>query len=78
MIATLRQSKANLSRLVERAASGEEVLITVRGRPRARLVAAPQGRMDGWAAELRALQRQQTKKPAEGSVVLDELRADRW
>ena len=40
MIATVRESKARLSELVERAASGEEVLITVNERPKARLVAA--------------------------------------
>ena len=78
MIASLRDSKANLSRLVERAASGEEILITVRGRPRARLVGAPQSRMDGWAAELQTVQRRHTSKLADGSVILDELREDRW
>ena len=36
MIATLRESKAHLSALVERAAQGEEVVITVRGKPKAR------------------------------------------
>ena len=37
MIVTLRESKARLSALVAVAASGEEVIITVRGKPRARL-----------------------------------------
>ena len=37
MYKTLRESKATLSALVERACGGEEVVITVRGRPRVRL-----------------------------------------
>jgi len=82
MIATLRESKAKLSELVERAASGEEVLITVRGRPKARLVAAQSSgetetRMTGWAAELRKLQRKCSLAPGRGSVV-EELRDERW
>ena len=35
---TLYQAKTNLSRLVERAAAGEEIVIAKSGRPRARLV----------------------------------------
>lgn len=35
---TLYQAKTHLSRLVERAAAGEEIVITKSGRPRARLV----------------------------------------
>ena len=37
MIRTLKESKATLSALVERASRGEEVVITVRGVPKARL-----------------------------------------
>ena len=39
MITTLREGKAKLSALVESAARGEEVVIMVRGKPRARLCA---------------------------------------
>ena len=39
MIATLKESKARLSELVRLAGAGEEVLITVRGKPQARLSA---------------------------------------
>lgn len=39
---TLDDAKSNLSRLVERAAAGEEILIEDAGRPLARLVPAPQ------------------------------------
>jgi prevent-host-death family protein len=38
MIATVRTAKAKLSELLERAAAGEEVIITCDGRPKARLV----------------------------------------
>ena len=38
MIATLRESKASLSELVALANSGEEVLITVHGQPKARFL----------------------------------------
>ena len=37
MIATLKESKARLSEFVRMAGAGQEVLITVRGKPRARL-----------------------------------------
>jgi prevent-host-death family protein len=38
MIATVRTAKARLSELLERAAAGEEIVITCDGRPKARLV----------------------------------------
>jgi prevent-host-death family protein len=41
MIKTLKESKARLSELVERASRGEDVLITVRGQVKARLTRAP-------------------------------------
>jgi len=37
MIAKLREAKEQLSELVKRAAAGEEIIITVRGEPMARL-----------------------------------------
>ena len=59
MIRSLRESKATLSELVERASRGEDVLITVRGRVKARLTRAapPTGavEMQRWADELRDL-----------------------
>ena len=60
MVKTLRESKAKLSELVDRASRGEEVLITVRGQVKARLTqpSIPQPGQLGavWAKELRALQ----------------------
>lgn len=45
MITNLREAKAQLSMLVQRAAKGEEIIITVHGRPTARMTAvtAPAG-----------------------------------
>ncbi len=40
MTATLRETQADLQRLVELASRGEEVLITVDGRPKAKLTCA--------------------------------------
>ncbi len=61
MLKTLRESKAKLSELVELASRGEDVLITVRGKVKARLTRAtqPAGSSAGpaWVRELRALQR---------------------
>lgn len=77
MIASLRESKANLSKLVERASAGEEVLITVRGRPKARLVATAKSDMAGWAKELATHLRKQPVRSG-SSNALDEVREDRW
>lgn len=61
MVKTLRESKAKLSALVDRASRGEDVLITVRGQVKARLtrsgIAQPTKLGAQWAKELRALQR---------------------
>ena len=38
MIVNMHEAKTHLSRLVERAAAGEEIIIGKAGRPRARLV----------------------------------------
>lgn len=42
MIASIREARAKLSKLVESAANGEEVILTSHGTPRAKLVALPQ------------------------------------
>jgi len=77
MIASLRESKANLSKLVERAAAGEEVLISVRGRPKARLSGIPKSNMGAWAVELQALQGG-LPPASDNSTIIDEIRKDRW
>ena len=84
MVKTLRESKAKLSELVDRASRGEDVLITVRGTVKARLTkveASPAG-FEGraWARELRTLQEamKRRKKPKLAiEPILAEHRADR-
>ena len=81
MIATLRESKAKLSELVQLASRGEEVLITVRGKPSARLL--PVGEedfpMSAWMRELASLRASlKTSRSASHSTTLDEVREDRW
>ncbi len=43
MVANVRTAKARLSELLERAAAGEEVVITSDGKPKAKLVAVGSG-----------------------------------
>ena len=83
MVTNLREAKSSLSEYVKRASEGEEILITVRGEPKARLVAItpePKKQMsrEEWIAQL-------TKAAEEGCVgtpkntpqkVWDEMRAD--
>lgn len=60
MMRTLKESKAKLSELVDRASRGEDVLITVRGQVKARLTRAivPREAADtvAWAEQLKELQ----------------------
>jgi prevent-host-death family protein len=54
MIASVRELKAKLSRYLKRAAEGEDVIVTSRGRPIARVVAAaPQAAEHPSEAEIR-------------------------
>jgi prevent-host-death family protein len=84
MVKTLRESKAKLSELVGMASRGEEVLITVRGKVRARLVpAAVPGRLDdrtAWVASLRRLHRRYAVRKAKtrSEDILSEIREDRF
>lgn len=84
MITTLRNGKAKLSALVEMAARGEEVVITVRGQPKARLCpvappsAHPKRGREAWArslCEARAAYSVGTRDS--GKAILDDLRGDR-
>ena len=84
MIKSLRESKAKLSELVEQASRGEDVLITVRGKVKARLTSAVtqtgQADMQRWASELEQLHTsaapQNYKLPTE--TILNEDRNDRF
>jgi prevent-host-death family protein len=83
MIATLQQTTAKLSQMVKLAATGEEILITVRGKQMAKLVGLPEPakKLDKkkWLAKLARLRR----TCSTGRVMLtaqeiqDENRADR-
>jgi prevent-host-death family protein len=84
MVRTLRESKAKLSELVERASNGEDVLITVRGKVKARLTkaeAAPAvGDRTEWLKELAALRNSMktgNKSQITPQEFWDELREDR-
>ncbi len=83
MMKSLRESKARLSELVEAASQGEDVLITVRGKVKARLTKAgvPDRASTGavWARQLRALHRAYGKPRPKTSVarILADMRQDR-
>ena len=84
MIRSLRESKAHLSELVERASQGEDVLITVRGKVRARLTHAgvpdPAKDVAAWRKELTRLSRKYRtgSKCTPSEKILEELREDRF
>ena len=85
MIKTLRESKAKLSELVEQASRGQEVLITVRGKVKARLSSVKsvqqENRGAAWAEELQALHKawcRQSRKSVNSQAVLDSVRGDRF
>jgi prevent-host-death family protein len=81
MIKTLRESKAKLSELVERASQGEDILITVRGKVKAKLTQAPAQKkldMKAWAKELEQHQKTQSKdKTKKGKSVMPTARYSR-
>ncbi len=82
MIVSVRESKAKISELLIKARQGEEVLITVRGRPEARIVPVPRDNdlpdMKLWAEELRGrLLGAQPAPAASSREIIDDLRGDR-
>lgn len=83
MITTLRESKAKLSELIDIANKGEDVLITVRGKVKARLTRASAKSisqdMQTWVEELEVLQKLYGKKRKSRSEdILEEVREDRF
>lgn len=80
MIVNVREGKARLSELIAKAAAGEEVVITVRGRPKARLVGtfdrSSSPSMRDWADELR--ERMAGERGDSSREILEDLRGDRW
>jgi prevent-host-death family protein len=80
MITTLRDSKARLSELVDLVSRGEEVVITVRGKPKARLCpVAPDAAKarEAWGRELRELRAKYTVRKRDSRDILDALREER-
>ena len=84
MITNLREAKSNLSQLVQLAADGEDIVITVRGRPTARLTSvAPKQAQDqgrkAWVAELSAAAEAARVGPRKATLqqFWDELREER-
>jgi prevent-host-death family protein len=81
MIKTLRESKARLSELVHRAENGEEVIITVNGKPAAKLGPLssryPTTDTREWLQELREVQEEYTVTSASSDSDWDSLREDR-
>lgn len=82
MIANIRESKAKLSELVALASAGEEVLITVRGNPKVRMVAveSSSARKDlkAWAERLRSELAKMPVSPDSSCEIIGELRGERW
>jgi prevent-host-death family protein len=89
MTATLSKSQADLPRLVELASQGEDVVITVEGRPKARLTRAEtvvrprqlsREETEKWMAELAELRTRcsTSKQGLTVEQILEEDRADRF
>jgi prevent-host-death family protein len=89
MTTTLSQTQAELPRLVELASHGEDVVITVDGKPKARLTKAHEpvrkgkflsaAEMQAWDAELLELRERYAtgKMTPTSEQIIDEDRADR-
>lgn len=82
MIKTLRESKARLSELVRRAGNGEEVIITVQGKPVAKLGPVtpvyPENTAEEWLQELKEIQAKYTTRNASSDAAWNDLREDRF
>jgi prevent-host-death family protein len=83
MTVTLREAKAKLSEMVKRASQGEEILITVHGKVRARLTQPMPKRSLAdnrkWARELAALRRKYStgKRSRTAEEIISEGREER-
>ncbi|TVS11399.1 MAG: type II toxin-antitoxin system prevent-host-death family antitoxin [Gammaproteobacteria bacterium] len=71
---TLAEAKARLSELTERAAAGEEVVITKRGRPVARLSRVTQSKRSVDVERLRRLTATMARQAESGEDVIRRLR----
>ncbi len=83
MIANVRESKARLSELIAKASSGEEVVISVRGKPTIRLVPIADemstGDVEAWVTRRRSrLSGMPKKETSSSEEILRALREDRF
>ena len=84
MTATLRETKAKLSKMVKLASQGEEVVITVHGKQMAKLVGLPKRakKLDKkrWLAKLARLRRKYStgRVTMTAQEIQDEDRTDRF
>lgn len=81
MIASVRESKARLSELISKVSAGEEVLITVRGKPTVKLVPVSphptQADFQAWAKRRRQKLRTMPENPDTSPEIIDLLREER-
>ena len=78
-IITLADAKAHLSAVLDDVAAGQQVVVTRRGRPVARIVAEPaphEGAACAWVSGLRSFVEAQPK--ASGSAVADMRDSERY
>ena len=73
-IVSFAHAKAHLSELTEQLASGEEVVITKRGRPVGRLVRAERARQPVDAGALRALTARMAEQPESAGEFMRRVR----
>lgn len=73
---SLRDAKAHLSELVERATGGEDITIAKHGKPTVRLTAARDARKPVDLARLRALVQGMAKQPEGAGRAMRRLRDD--
>jgi prevent-host-death family protein len=82
MISNLKSAKAHLSELVEKASQGEEIWLTVRGKPKARICPLPndQSAKDkiAWVESVREARAKygQQNDPDDTQALWDELRGE--
>lgn len=73
---SIAQAKAHLSELAERAAAGETVVITRRGKPIARMSPPDQPRKPVDVERLRRLTERQPEQPEEAAAFMRRLREE--
>ncbi|MCC5846838.1 MAG: type II toxin-antitoxin system prevent-host-death family antitoxin [Verrucomicrobia bacterium] len=82
MIASVRESKARLSELIAKATAGEEVVITVRGKPTIQLVPVSgtpvKSDFNTWAQRRKKSLEAMPEGSDSSSEILDDLREDRF